>query len=854
MLFVLRCMIDMEMVGGCWLRIPKESWQFSEAKESHCQIEVDVGWEQVKCFSMDERADNAPFRILSFDIECAGRKGVFPEAEKDHVIQIANYVTEQGSEKPFVRNIFTLRKCSSIVGAEVYCFEDEREMLKSWRDFVVQVDPDIVTGYNIANFDLPYLIKRCNHLKVKDATFLGKIKNKRSKVKDATFSSKAYGVRESKETTMEGRVTFDVLQVIHRDYKLTSYTLNNVSAEFLGEQKEEVHHSIISDLWNGTDEDRRRLAVYCLKDAYLPQRLLDKLLCLVNYIEMARVTGVPLSFLLAKGQQIKVVSQLFRAARGKGIVVPVYEKKKEEGEVSYAGATVLEPKKGFYEKPISTLDFASLYPSIMIAHNLCYTTLIKKETMAQFGVKEEECERSPSGDLFVKSSLKKGLLPEILENLLSQRSKAKNDLKEAKDPFLKMIYNGRQLALKISANSVYGFTGATMGKLPCLEISASVTSYGREMLEMTKKLVLEKFNTSNGYPFDADVVYGDTDSVMVKFGVEKIEEAMEYGKEAAKEITKHFKPPIKLEFEKCYYPYLLISKKRYAGLYWTKTEKWDKMDTKGIEVVRRDNCALVRNVITTVLNKILIDKDVDAAVDFVKEMVSDLLGNRLDVSLLVISKMYSKKEDQYKGKQPHIELAKRMHKRDPGSAPHVGDRVPYVIVQSAKGSRAFEKAEDPLFVLEHNIPIDFNYYLNNQLANPVSKIFKPILKNPSSLLNGEHTRSRVISTPKAGGIVAFAKKRLSCLNCKTALKPNQRTVCDDCKEAEPIIYQKLIHCTSKAESEFAAAWTQCQRCQGSVHQTVLCTARDCPIFYRRKKVQKDLTDLQETLDRFNQVW
>lgn len=266
--------------------------------------------------------------------------------------------------------------------------------------------------------------------------------------------------------------------------------------------------------------------------------------------------------------------------------------------------------------------------------------------------------------------------------------------------------------------------------------------------------------------------------------------------------------------------------------------------------MRRDNCPLVRNVITTVLNKILIDRNVQSAENYVKDIVMDLLGNRLDLSLLVISKSYSKKEEDYTGKQPHIELAKRMMKRDPGTAPHVGDRVPYVIIQSTKNAKAYEKAEDPLFVLENNLPLDYKYYLENQLSGPLLRIFKPILKNPSSLITGEHTRSITIPTPKTGGILNFTKKKLTCMNCKTPLSGNQSTVCSSCEPYQLEIYQKTIQCISKLEFDFSAAWTQCQRCQGSLHQDVLCSARDCPIFYRRKKVQKDIMDSQEMLDRF----
>ena len=264
----------------------------------------------------------APLRVLSFDIECAGRKGIFPEARIDPVIQIANMVTRQGEDKPFIRNVFTLNTCSHIVGSDVRSFTKERDMLEGWAEFVRVCDPDVIIGYNIANFDLPYLLDRADALKTTNFHQLGRILATKAKVGTARFSSKAYGTRESKEVIFDGRLQVDMLQYMQREYKLRSYTLNAVSAQFLGEQKEEVHHSAITELQNGTPDSRRRLAIYCLKDAYLPQRLMDKLMCFINYTEMARVTGIPFKDLLTRGQQIKVVSQLMRRAKGDGFLIP----------------------------------------------------------------------------------------------------------------------------------------------------------------------------------------------------------------------------------------------------------------------------------------------------------------------------------------------------------------------------------------------------------------------------------------------------------------------------------------------------------------------------------------------------
>lgn len=612
----LKVFIDIwQIFGMSWVEAPAKSYRMISPNErqSNCQIEAEIGYRDLIAHKPEgEWAKMAPLRILSFDIECAGRKGIFPEANQDPVIQIANVVTRYGEKKPFVRNVFCLDTTSLIVNTQIFEFDREEKMLMAWRDFLAKVDPDIIIGYNICNFDFPYLLDRAKHLKVAGFDLWSRLHSVHSVAKDTNFSSKQMGNRDTKATNTNGRLQLDLLQLVQRDHQLRSYTLNSVCAQFLGEQKEDVHHTMITELFNGTPESRRRLAVYCLKDAYLPQRLMDKLSCLENYTEMARVTGVPFNYLLARGQQVKFISQLFRKALEQKLVIP--NMRSDSSDEQYEGATVIEPTRGYYDVPIATLDFASLYPSIIQAHNLCYTTLLNKSSIEKLDLKKDiDYIVTPNGDLFCTSKQRKGLLTQILEELLTARKQAKRELAVETDPFKKAVLNGRQLALKVSANSVYGLTGATNGKLPCLAIASSTTSYGRQMIEKTKEEVEAKYTIANGYSHDAQVIYGDTDSVMVRFGTKDLAEAMKLGEEAAGYVSSKFIKPIKLEFEKVYFPYLLINKKRYAGLYWTNPNKWDKMDTKGIETVRRDNCRLVQTVIETVLRMILIDQDVQGA-------------------------------------------------------------------------------------------------------------------------------------------------------------------------------------------------------------------------------------------------
>mmetsp|Transcript_600 Transcript_600/g.1850 ORF Transcript_600/g.1850 Transcript_600/m.1850 type:complete len:1054 (-) Transcript_600:39-3200(-) len=842
--FALRFMVDRQLVGGGWVALEKFERRRGGRCMSTCQIEVDVAYEQVRQLDL---LMLAPLRILSFDIECFNPEGKgFPRAEQSPVIQIAAYLKEQGRQQHLVHAVWTLNSCNDIAGAEVFAFEREEDLLLSFRDFVQAVDADILTGYNIVNFDLPYLLDRADAIRINyDFCKIGRLLTERCRKRVNNFNG-----RETIEINIEGRVQFDMLVVIQKEQKLSSYSLNAVSAEFLGEQKEDVHYSMIGDLFQTSAETRRRLAIYCLKDAFLPMQLLEKLLCMYNYVEMARVTGTPINFLLNRGQMIKVTSQLLRKAREHGFLMPTI--KSQASNDKFEGATVLEPITGYYDKPIATLDFASLYPSIMMAHNLCYCTLLRPDQAATLA--PDQVTQSPSGCLFARSQTRRGLLPMILEELLAARKRAKKAMAEAEDPLTKSVLNGRQLALKISANSVYGFTGATVGVLPCLEISSSVTAFGRTMIDHTKNMVEAKYTVEKGYSHNAQVIYGDTDSVMVKFGVESVEEAMKLGQEAADMVSETFIRPIKLEFEKVYCPYLLMNKKRYAGLYWTTPEKYDKLDTKGIETVRRDNCGLVRQVVDTCLRKILIDKTISGATEYVKQVISELLQNRIDLSLLVITKSLGKgaNAEDYAAKQAHVELAERMRKRDPTMAPGSGDRVPYVIISGAKNMKAYEKSEDPLYALENNLTIDATYYIEHQLQQPLMRIFGPIMgddkKAQSQLFSGAHTRKVHTSTPQGGALAKFATRGLRCLGCKAVVK--EGSLCSHCREerAADVVVEKMRDLRGK-EEEYNRLWTQCQRCQGSLLEPVICSNRDCEIFYRRAKARKDVQEVQEHMSR-----
>jgi len=239
---------------------------------------------------------------------------------------------------------------------------------------------------------------------------------------------------------------------------------------------------------------------------------------------------------------------------------------------------------------------------------------------------------------------------------------------------------------------------------------------------------------------------------------------------------------------------------------------------------------------------------------YVKETISELLQNKIDMSNLVITKALTKSD--YANKQAHVELAERMRKRDAGSAPALGDRVAYVMVKGASGSRGYENSEDPIFVLENNLPIDTKYYLDNQLSKPLERIFEPILgeKKAASLLAGDHTRSIAVAAPTMGGLMKFTKKTETCMGCKKPLVSAEErggAVGEECRPRFGELYQKSLGKVSELEVRFARLWTQCQRCQGSMHNEVICSSRDCPIFYMRMKAKKDVEDAGKEMVRFD---
>ena len=719
-------------------------------------VDIDLfcnDWETLKPVKRD---DVAPFVVASIDIESNSSTGKFPDADidGDACFQIALSLCKLGSDEPYDKTCFCFKQTDpNLEGCNILSYDTEREMLEAFRNYMIKQDIDIMTGWNIFGFDMEYIYKRAQINKCHyDFYNLGKLKDTDSELVIKKLSSSALGDNLLKLLPMSGRFIFDLFHEVKKGYKLDSYKLDSVSKLYLGDQKIDMAPKEMFARYKEEDPVKlREVAEYCVKDTLLPHRLMKKLCTLLNLVEMAKATWVPVPFLVERGQQIKVFSQLTKKARELGFMVPTirYGAIPEE---PYEGATVLEAQKGAYYTPITALDFEALYPSIMMAHNLCYSSYVMDEK--KYGnVPGITYETFNIGDRTYKFAQDvPSLLPAILLELKQFRKQAKRDMAAATG-FMKEVYNGKQLAYKISMNSVYGFTGAGKGILPCVPIASTTTSKGRSMIEETKNYVEANFP-------GAKVRYGDTDSVMVEFDVgdRKGEEAIAYswevGERAAEECSALFKKPNNLELEKVYWPYFLYSKKRYAAKLWTKA-KDDKMhmdyiDVKGLQLVRRDNTPHVREVCKELLDVVLTSSDPGPPKELAKERAIELLSGDVPNDKLTLSQSLS---DSYKvgGKaisvtspesininQSHVQVVTKMRQRKPGSEPQSGDRVPYLLTKTEDPkAKAFEKAEDPKYVEENGVPVDYHYYFMNKFLNPVCDLLDPLYENVKEEIFGE---------------------------------------------------------------------------------------------------------------------
>ena len=720
-----------------------------------------------------------------------------PSLEGDEIIQIGTTVHKYGSDEIIYRNIISLNTCDPIENCDIIECKTEKKLIKEWKRIIAELNPDVLIGYNIFGFDMDYVWTRAIELGIEDdfKLGLGRKINRNNSLYKQELSSSALGENILKYFDMDGLILIDLFKVMQSGHKLDSYKLDNVASIFLGDKKDDLKPKELFEKYKGNSSDRCVIAKYCIQDCALVNRLLHKLKILENNIGMANVCLVPLNFLFRRGQGIKIFSLIAKQCMDKGLVIPVINNydNLDIDTGGYEGAVVLDPVEGMYlNDPIVVFDYGSLYPSSMIARDLSHDRYILDDKYIiddpninyidvsydlyegvgdkkkKVGIKT--CKFAQVFDENGKQ--KRGIIAEILMMLLSERKNTRkkieyetiytndnsyigfvteddenvnildidtnNKIKINKKDIIKKeqtyskfeqdVFDALQLAYKVTANSLYGQIGARTSPIYLKEIAACTTATGREMIMTAKKFVEDNYN--------AEVIYGDTDSIFCKFplkdsnsnpvyGKQALKYAIETGIKVEKEIAKIMPYPQKLNYEKSLYPFIILSKKRYVGnLYEFDINKF-KQKSMGIVLKRRDNANIVKKIYGGIIDILLNKQDLNASIEFLNDELNDLVNGKSNINDLIISKSL---RASYKdpSKIAHKVLADRIGSRDPGNKPAVNDRVPYVYIKLDKIDKTTlqgDRIENPEYIVENSLIPDYLHYITNQIMKPVLQLY-----------------------------------------------------------------------------------------------------------------------------------
>jgi DNA polymerase elongation subunit (family B) len=842
-----------------------------ELRISTCKNEYIAEWETMKPIDNEicqEWCTNP--RVLAFDIECYSHnhRAMPCKYESPHLAYMISCIFQRYN-KPETRKRYAMiiGDCNHIPKekldhCELYKVNTEQELVNKFAEVIKETDPEIITGYNIFSFDYPYLdhrLKRRNH----EWPEMGRIISEKSIMTSKIWKSGAYGHQSINILNMEGRISVDLLPIIKRDHKLEKYDLNTVCRHFLDkgkfditapemfkiyedmkialnkvtaiEKEEETNVSLKTDYDHISKKQiaKEELEIakekttdvmeYCIRDSELVIELMEKINVWVGLIELSNIVGTTIVELFTRGQQLRCLSQLYDLAARTGYIVD----ERIAPAFTFAGGFVFEPIPGLYENVIC-LDFASLYPSIIQAYNICYTTLVHPDdehlvadidcNIIEFDQEDKEIQEEEEEVLKEIGKRKKkktpepvmkhykfkfykgqeGLLPKLVRQLVAERNAVRQKLEGEKNPVIKAVLNARQLALKVSANSFFGFLGVQNGgKMPLIEGAMSITAKGRELIGIVQKHLEAKHG--------GRMVYGDTDSCMIDLGIKDIKECQKWGEQLSQEIsgvkagdplpgakdTKTeihtvdipglFPPPLRMEFEKAM-RLLCFKKKKYAALLIDKkgnfkkipkrdetgkiigyTDRYDMLK-KGIVLARRDNCKFLRNTYTAILEMIMDRKGFDEAISYLVDAIQKLLNNEIDYQDLVIIRELGSnyKSESFFMKVFSEELRKACKIVNPG------DRLDFLICEDPNATLLGQKMRltdqyTASLKTDSILKIDYMYYIEKVLMNPMNQLisvgFKDIIEKLNYISYKPSNRHKPIYLTKPVQILLKLKER-----------------------------------------------------------------------------------------------
>ncbi|XP_057670686.1 DNA polymerase zeta catalytic subunit isoform X2 [Diorhabda carinulata] len=816
--------------------------------------------------SMDKSAENLKtaraiiehqnLTILAVELHVHTRSDMKPDPKFDSIraifYSILNDVPEPNLKGRHRNGIITVNvPILNGLNCDIISVDSEEELIKEFLKLVVYWDPDIFAGYEIELLSWGYLIERGYVLNTDIKPLLSRTKDDRRTRRDDD---------DSTDLKLAGRIVLDVWRLMRHEISLQSYTFESVAYHLLRKRFAKYSFKDLSFWWeHRTHLYRHRTVKYYLTRVVTILELFDKLDFLGRTSELARLFGIQFFEVLSRGTQFRVESMMLRLAKPLNFipVSPSVQQRAHMKAPEYI-PLVMEPESKLYNDPVIVLDFQSLYPSIIIAYNYCFTTCIGrieclgKNGPFEFGATQLRVSRnrlrklldrnqlnfSPCGVGFVKKEVRDGVLPRMLREILDTRLMVKNSMKEnPNDKILQKALHNRQLGLKLIANVTYGYTSANFsGRMPSVEVGDSVVSKGRETLQRAIQTV------DNTPEWGARVVYGDTDSLFVLVPGRTKEQAFKIGQEIAETVTNDNPDPIKLKLEKVYLPCILQTKKRYVGyMYESPEQKEPVYQAKGIETVRRDGCPAVSKMLEKCLRILFETKDVSLVKKYVLKQFDKIVAGRVSIQDLTFAKEYRGASGYRPGAcVPALELTKKWTSVDPRNEPRSGERVPYVIVNGPPGLPLIRLVKSPRDLIEDSsLKPNVEYYITRVIIPPLNRCFT-LLGVDISIWYKQMPRKKVqylpgSVSPKKKSTISQYFSTSSCISCE---EQTRKGICEKCIDRPQSTVVTLMEKMRKWERNYLNIKMVCQTCTSSVTD-IKCVSLDCPTYYRRIQTIRD---------------
>lgn len=771
-------------------------------------------------------------------------------------------------------------KISKALRVEVEHEPTELDLINRLVDIVRYHDPDIITGYEVHNGSWGYVIERAR--KKYDFDLCAELSRVKSQSK-SKFGKEddRWGFEHASSIQMTGRHMINIWRAMRGELNLLQYTMENVVFHLL---QRRIPHYSAKDLtqWYQSGKTRNMIKVveYFTSRVQLNLEIIEANEMIPRTSEQARLLGIDFYSVIARGSQFKVESLMFRIAKPENFLL-VSPSRKQVGQQNALECLplVMEPQSDFYTSPLLVLDFQSLYPSVMIAYNYCYSTFLGRavqwrgrDKMGFLDYKREprllellkdKINIAPNGMMYAKQEVRQSLLAKMLTEILETRVMVKTGMKADKDDkILQRLLNNRQLALKLIANVTYGYTSASFsGRMPCSEIADSIVQSGRETLEKAIAFIhsVERWG--------AEVVYGDTDSLFVYLKGRTRDQAFDIGEEIAQAVTDMNPRPIKLKFEKVYHPCVLLAKKRYVGFkYEHRKQAEPDFDAKGIETVRRDGTPAEQKIEEKALKLLFRTADLSQVKSYFQRQCSKIMQGRVSIQDFCFAREVRLGTYSDRGTLPAGAMisTKRMLE-DPRSEPQYGERVPYVVVTGAPGSRLIDRCVAPETLLhDAQLDLDAEYYITKNLIPPLERIFNLVGANVRQWYDEMPKVQRIrrvdassnSTLSRSNREVAISKKTLesymrssSCIICRAKLTDAAVSVCSECLQQPHLALLNVVYQLQRAEKRVLDLEAVCRSCMGvPPGDSIACDSMDCPVFYSRTRDAAGLLHTRAVLE------